>query len=205
LCWPLGFPITRFSHLPLEDSLEPWLDILGTIPLEFWTGTGLRRGYTTPGSVFRQGPLHTTCPEDFSPFSQRHRQGKKSAPVTSHQAPSPGFLSSTPPLPCPQWLPPSLPWDLPAFSYPRSWRSHVLYDHTVSLDQAFQMDRISLLNRQRKAVDLAYWNFCLPVHRLRYWPWSFPRPTPALHRPLPGPSRACLDIKMTTLSTALEL
>jgi hypothetical protein len=147
------------------------------------------------------------APRTSAPSVNDIGKEKKSAPVTSHQAPSPGFLNSTPPLPCPQWLPPSWPRDLPAFPIlgPGGAMVFVLYDHTVSLDQAFRMDRFSLLNRQRKAADLCLSDLCLPVHRLRYWPWPFPRPTPALHRPLPGPSRACLDIKMTTLSTALEL
>jgi hypothetical protein len=112
---------------PSEDSLEPggysWCN-----SLEFWTRTGLDRGYTAPGFVFRQGPFHTRT----SAPSTTSKRKKKSAPspVTSHQSPvtsrqaysSPGFPSPTPPLSHSLWLPPSWSRFPQACPYPRSWR-----------------------------------------------------------------------------------
>lgn len=80
-----------------------------------------------------------------------------------------------------------------------------LYDHTVSLDQAFQVD--PFFPSEPPARDggaSPVGSFYLPAHLRRYQPWSFPRLAPALPPP-PRPVPRIFYIKMTTHSTALEL
>jgi hypothetical protein len=65
----------------------------------------------------------------------------------------------------------------------------VLYDHSVSLDQAFQVDRFSPLNRQREAADPAYRIFLPPYSPptilALVLPAAHPGPSPPPSRPVP--------------------
>jgi hypothetical protein len=187
----LDYSITRLSPSPSEDSLESWLDILGSIPLEFWIEVEDIR-HPDPSSA--KARSYDPCPKAFQrPQSMAsERKIQHQSPGISHQAPGtriprphspwiPGIRHLRPPHPL--WLvslgAPGLHLAITTLG-PGGATALVLNDHTVSLDQAFQVDPFSLSNHPREASDLFY----LPVHRLRHWSWpSHASPQPYTTHP----------------------
>jgi hypothetical protein len=198
LCWLLFFfplySITRlldYPPLPRRILLSLGLIFLVLFP---WN-SGLRSRIYGTRIRFPPRPVHTTpVPRPSSVLSQWHRREKSSishqASVTRHQAPGsrahippwiPGIRHLRPPHPL--WLvslgAPGLHLAITTLG-PGGATALVLNDHTVSLDQAFQVDPFSLSNHPREASDLFY----LPVHSLRHWSWpSHASPQPYTTHP----------------------